>query len=203
MKTIWRRYAAWTLRQASTTNCGHLVGAALAVIALAVTIIVKLYWAVIVEVVEVVALTALAAAAAAAAYGCYRLVRWIAARRSPSPAPASITVPCARRCGRSATGEVTWANGVRTGTESLCTPCYGATEAADRVFIDNLDARRERSAAGFLSGGPVLDPAAEAAHLEANPVPSSEDNRPATDTGTAADLAAVLRAADIYRPGHP
>jgi hypothetical protein len=36
---------------------------------------------------------------------------------------------CQRGCGRAAIAEVTWADGVNSGTEYLCGPCWQAGEA--------------------------------------------------------------------------
>jgi hypothetical protein len=222
LKTTWRRYAAWTLRQASTANCGHAVAGAVAIAAIAVVVVVRLYWAVIVEVAEVVIAVAAVTAAVGLAYGGYRAWRALTHRGAPLAAgggwqprtvpavipPAAPGQACARGCGRPADGEVTWANGVRSGTEALCAPCQAATELADRMFLAGLDERREREARTWPQLRDVPDPARydldQMAGPDGVPVRASEDNRPAADAGTAAELARVLResAAD-YEPGHP
>jgi hypothetical protein len=143
------RYAAWTRRQAGTVNCAHYAIAPAVAVVLLVYAVIR-YHRDIAEALGVAVLAVIGiacfCAAASLAWGAVCALSWRRHRTRVRPLisddeaasctlDALLTPPCARACGRRAEAEVTWADGVRSGTELLCLPCWGETEAADRQAV--------------------------------------------------------------------
>lgn len=208
MRALARRYAAFARRQAGTVNCGEgaAIAGAVAVVVIiwaAVAFVIR-YHVVIEQAGAAVAGTVLTAAIAWAVLALRRRASCRVPAAHPAravpagrPAPARVP-PCVRGCGRPAAGEVTWSNGVRSGTELLCAPCWTATETADALVIAAQEAHREAAAMARPPAPSVADVA-----REHGLVPAAPDNAPAADRDIALDLAAVLRTAREYRRGHP
>jgi len=137
MRTVRTRYADWTRRQASTANCGHLAGAGLAALlffVLGTAWFIERYQKVIMQVLTVAAIAAASAAGLALLAGLALAVRaglrWRARRQAAARLAAA---PLCEDCGaRPAQAEVTYADGVRSGTVRTCLDCWQAAGARAR-----------------------------------------------------------------------
>ena len=120
------RYATWTRRQASTTNCGAPVGAGLFGLGV-VALFTIIYWPVIWPVLVVIFWTvvALAGACLLGLIGGGITAGIVARRRAVArAAPAPLRPMCADCGTRPATAEVTYANGRRSDTVYTCDECW-------------------------------------------------------------------------------
>jgi len=165
-------YAAWCRRQASTTNCGHVAVAGIAVVVIVTALIARSGGALLACFLAVFAL----AFAVAAGVAWFRL-----AHRRPRPR--------CQDCGGPAAGVVQFANGTRSDEVPLCRPCFERAEAVARLHAEAIPGPDPEPPAPW-AGPQAWDPASAR-------LPAAPDNAAPSDEGTAADLAAVLARAQV------
>jgi hypothetical protein len=215
--TLIHRYAAWTRRQAGEARCFHVAGLYAAALG-AAALLIAANWAVIWPVLVIIFWVAVSCAGLAL-LGAIAAIAAAARRRAPArrlPRPAR-PAPACGDCGARATAEVTYANGRRSDTTYTCDACWQAEEhrassppqfrQVSVLVTSGLPAWAE------IPAPPEPPEVAIARSRGMNPprrlpdagaeVPVAPDNAAATDSGTAADLAAVLGRTGQWTRQHP